>query len=184
MKPTLIVMCGPQACGKSTLAKWIEESHEDCVLVSRDKIRFALLGEDDDYFAKEDKVVRQYFHNINRGLQNHKYVIADATHISRKSRNQLFKNVNTNNVRVVGVWVEVPLQVAIKQNEQRTGRARVPEEVIRRAFRTKLTPQNDERFDEMIYLNPNEDLGLGNVSTGLTSIREKLELIQQEKEEQ
>lgn len=177
MKSTLIVMCGPQACGKSTLAKWIEDSHEDCILVSRDKIRFALLGEDEDYFAKEKLVLRQFFHNINEGLQNHKYVIADATHISRKSRNQLFSNVNTKGVRVVGVWVEVPMHVAIKQNEQRTGRARVPEEVIRRAFRTKFTPQNDERFDEMIYVNPQEDLGLGNVSTGLTSIREKLETI-------
>lgn len=176
-KSTLIVMCGPSSCGKSTLAKWIADSHEDCIIVSRDRIRFALLDDDDDYFAKEDKVVRQFYYNINMGLQNHKYVIADATHITRPSRNKLFGNLSLKNVRVVGVWVEVPMHVAIKQNKQRVGRAKVDENVIRRMFKIKLTPQNDERFDEVIYVNPHEDLALGNINTGLCGIRERLENI-------
>lgn len=177
MKPTLIVMMGPAGSGKSFLTEEIKKSHEDTVIVSRDKIRFALLQPEDDYFAVEPAVIRQYYYNINFALQNHAYVIADATHISKKVRKQFFRNVKTDGVRVVGIWVEVPLGVAIKQNAQRTGRARVPEEVIKQMYKNKFTPQEDERFDEVIYVNPHEDMALGRVSTGITSIKKKLHLI-------
>lgn len=174
MNSTLIVMMGPSGAGKSFWAKQIADSHEDTVIVSRDRIRFALLHDDDDYFAVEPAVVRQYYHNINFALQNHKYVIADATHISKKARKQLFKNVKANAQRIVGVWVEVPLDIALKQNAARTGRACVPGDVIRQMYKRKLTPQNDEPFDEVIYISPHEDMALGRVSTGITSIKEKL----------
>lgn len=177
MKPTLVVMMGPAGTGKTFLAEEIKKSHEDTIIVSRDKIRFALLQPEDDYFAVEPAVVRQYYYNINFALQNHAYVIADATHISKKSRKQFFRNVKIDNVRVIGVWVEVPLNVALKQNKQRTGRARVPENVIKQMYKNKLTPQDDEPFDEIIYVNPHDDIALGRVSTGITSIKEKLHLI-------
>ena len=179
MKPTLIVMMGPAGAGKSFLAEEIKKSHEDTVIASRDRIRFALLQQEDDYFAVEPEVVRQYYYNINFALHsaNHAYVIADATHLSKKARKQFFRNVKTDCVRVVGIWVEVPLGVAIKQNAQRTGRARVPEEVIKQMYKRKLTPQNNEPFDEIIYVNPHENMALGRVSTGITSIKEKLHLI-------
>lgn len=174
MKPTLIIMMGPSGAGKSYWAKQIADTHEDAVIISRDKIRFALLHPEDDYFAVEPAVLRQYYHNINFALQNHKYVIADATHISKRSRKQLFENVKTNTLRVVGIWVEVPLNIALKQNAARTGRARVPEEVIQRMYRYKLTPQNDEPFNEVIYISPHEDIALGKANTGITSINQKL----------
>jgi tRNA uridine 5-carbamoylmethylation protein Kti12 len=179
MKPTLVVMMGPAGTGKSFLAEEIKKSHEDTIIVSRDKIRFALLRPEDDYFAVEPEVIRQYYYNINFGLhsQRHAYVIADATHLSKRSRKQFFRNVKTDNVRVVGIWVEVPLDVALKQNRQRTGRACVPEKVIKQMYKSKLTPQDDEPFDEIIYVNPHEDIALGRVSTGITSIKEKLHLI-------
>lgn len=177
MKPTLIVMMGPAGTGKSFLAEEIKKSHEDTIIVSRDKIRFALLHLEDDYFAVEPEVIRQYYYNINFALQNHAYVIADATHLSKRSRKQFFRNVKIDDVRVVGIWVEVPLNVALKQNRQRTGRACVPEEVIKQMYKSKLTPRDNEPFDEIIYVNPHEDIALGCVSTGITSIKEKLHSI-------
>lgn len=159
------------------LAEEIKKSHEDTIIVSRDKIRFALLQPEDDYFAVEPAVIRQYYYNINFALQSHAYVIADATHLSKGSRKQFFRNVKTDNVRVVGIWVEVPLDVALKQNGQRTGRACVPEEVIKQMYKSKLTPRDNEPFDEIIYVNPHEDMALGRVSTGITSVKEKLHLI-------
>lgn len=177
MEKTLIVMMGPAAVGKSYFAKKIQESHDDCVLVSRDKIRFALLKEDDELYAKEPEVLRQYFHNINFALQHHKYVIADALHISKRARRQLFSNVRLKGVRVVGVWIEVPVDVALKQNAARTGRAVVPEEEIRAMFKRKCSPQEDEPFDEVIFVSPHQDMAIGKVSIGIESIVRKLEEI-------
>lgn len=177
MDKTLIVVMGPAAVGKSYFAKKIQESHDDCVIVSRDKIRFALLKDGEDYFAKENEVLRQFYHNINFALQNHKYVIADATHISKRSRNQLFRNVNINNVRVVGVWIEVPVDIALKQNQARTGRGVVPDDVIRNMFKSKCSPQEGEPFDDVIFVSPHQDMAIGKVSTGIESVVKKLERI-------
>lgn len=177
MKPTLILMMGPSGCGKSYFAKKIEETHEDCIIVSRDKIRFALLEENDDYFAKEDQVLRQFYYNINFSLQNHKYVVADATHLTKKARKQFFRNVNTRGVRVVGVWVEVPLVAALSQNSSREGRARIPDDVVVNMFKRKISPQEDEPFNEVLYISPHEDIALGKVSQGIESVVEKIKSI-------
>ena len=82
MKTKLIIFMGPSGSGKSYLAKHIQETHDDCIIVSRDAIRFALLKDGEDYFAHEDEVVRRYYDNINRAIGVHKYVIADATHLT------------------------------------------------------------------------------------------------------
>ena len=42
-KTKLIVMIGVSGSGKSYLAKHIQETHDDCIIVSRDAIRFGLL---------------------------------------------------------------------------------------------------------------------------------------------
>ena len=48
--PTLYILCGPSACGKTTWAMHYMEEHasEDIRYVSRDEIRYSLLQPDDD----------------------------------------------------------------------------------------------------------------------------------------
>ena len=94
MKHILIVMIGVAGIGKSYLAKHILDTHEDCTIVSRDAIRFAKLQDDDDYFKYEDEVEANYYNAISAAIQTHEYVIADATHITKKSRRKLFSNIS------------------------------------------------------------------------------------------
>ena len=55
---TLVLMIGVPGSGKST---WIQNRlTEKDVWVSRDTIRYCLLEEDDDYFAKEDEVIKLF----------------------------------------------------------------------------------------------------------------------------
>lgn len=178
MKHNLIVMIGVAGIGKSYLAKHILDTHEDCTIVSRDAIRFAKLQEDDDYFKYEDEVEANYYNAISAAIQTHEYVIADATHITKKSRRKLFSNISLpSGTKVIGVYVEAPLSTALRQNAMRTGRARVPEDVIKRMFKQKVSPQENEPFDEVIYISKDADMALGNGSDGIKTVFEKLEQI-------
>ena len=168
-------MMAPSGVGKSYLAKTIAETHEDCVIISRDAIRFALLKDGEDYFAHEKEVVKKYYDAISQALKVHKYVIADATHITCKSRAEFFNKVKIpSNTRVVGVWIEVDLPTAIKQNEARTGRARVPENVIRRMYKQKVSPREDEPFDEIVFVSRHTDMTITNKDATIKSVVDRL----------
>ena len=162
MKHTLIVLMGVSAAGKTTLAKYIKDNHEDCVIISRDSIRFAMLQEGDDYFKYEKQVEKNYYEAISRATHINKYVIADATHITLKSRNRLFANIDIpSDTRIIGIYIETSLSTAIKQNNARTGRARVPEDVIKRMFKQKVSPRENEPFDEVIFISKDANLSIG-----------------------
>lgn len=174
-KHTLIIIMGVSGAGKSTLAKVIQESHKDCVIISRDQIRFAMLKDGEDYFAHEDKVEKNYYNAISAALHTHKYVIADATQITTKSRCKLFSNINVpDKTKIVGVWVEVDESTAIKNNSRRTGRAFVPEEVIKQMYKHKVSPRDHEPFDDIIYVSKHVDLAIGKESVKIENVFDKL----------
>ena len=178
MKHNLIIMCGPSGCGKSFLAKHIADTHEDCVIVSRDSIRFAMLKKGEDYFAHEDEVIKHFYQNISDALRVHEYVIADATHLSVKARNRLFSNISIpSGTRIVGVWIETSVDTALRQNAARTGLARVPEDVIRRMFKTKVSPRKNEPFDEVIFISRDSNVAIGSASPTIEEVYAKLEAI-------
>lgn len=178
MLHTLIIMCGPSGVGKSFLAKHIADTHDDCIIVSRDSIHFAMLGKGEDYFAHEDEVIKHFYQNISDSLRVHKYVIADATHLSVKARRRLFSNVSIpSNTRIVGVWIETSLETALRQNSARTGLARVPEYVIRRMFKTKVSPRKEEPFDEVIFISRDSNVAIGSASPTIEEVYAKLEAI-------
>lgn len=175
MKSTLIMMMGPAGCGKSYLAKKIEDTHEDCIIVSRDDIRFALLKPNEDYFAHEKEVERLFYRTISDMLLVHKYVIADATNLTPKSRNKFFSNVNLpSKSKVIGVWIEVDESTAQKQNEARTGLRKVPSEVISRMYRYKVSPTSDEPFDDVVYISAHTDQAISTFNPTIGKVIDRL----------
>lgn len=142
----LLVMSGVPGCGKSTWARKFISMH-NAVIVSRDSIRFSLLEKDDDYFAREDEVTA-CFYNLLRGFiesGKYEYVIADATHNTRKSRNYMLDQLNLENVEVIPVNFEMSLQRCITQNEKRTGRACVPYGAIERMWTNRQPAEHGEK---------------------------------------
>lgn len=157
MKKKLIVMMGPPASGKSTITKLIAENNNKVCVVSRDTIRFALLQEDEDYFAHENEVVDTFFSNINKALRNSDYdiVIADQTNVTLRARAEFWRNVSVpKNVEIVGIWVEIPKEVAISRNKNRTGRAHVPDNVIKNMYAHSRKPTKKlDKFDRVITID-------------------------------
>lgn len=137
MKRTLYLLSGLPGSGKSTWAvKQVEASEPGTAKwISRDATRFLLLDENDNYFAHEDKVFKIFIMLINDAIQDStiQTIIADATHLNDRSREKTLSQLNfLSSLEVVNVIFDVPFEVCLERNAQRTGRAFVPEKVIKR----------------------------------------------------
>lgn len=145
----LYMMCGIPGSGKST---YVATNFPDATVISRDAIRFALLKEGDDYFAYEDTVLQIFYTEIQNAIDNDKEndIIIDATHLTPKARATCLKELkNLNKVNLVALSIEVPLAIALYRNDKRTGRARVPDTVIRNMYKSYQIPTVEEGFNEV-----------------------------------
>lgn len=157
----LTLMVGIPGSGKSTEAAAAKDI--DTMVISRDEIRFSLVAEDEEYFSKENEV----FDTFCRKIATHLYcgfnVIADATHITAKSRAKLINGVKAgykrltlenefdDEVNLSAYVVETPLRRTLAQNENRKGtRAYVPKSVIRRMHEQFEDIGSDEPFTEVV----------------------------------
>lgn len=147
----LFVLCGTPGCGKST---WVKNRVEENggVWVSRDVIRFGMLKEGEDYFAHENEVYDKFVQTIQEELDKGGDVYADATHLNEKGRIKLLDCLNLEDVKLIAVRFDVPLEVCLERNEMREGRARVPKSVVRRMWHSRTDPEFDYKykFDEII----------------------------------
>ena len=112
---------------------------------SRDKVRFAMLADSDEYFAKEADVFAAWIREINQAIatdgQDNIYV--DATHLTEKSRKTVLNCLPQSKIEVGYIAFDVPLEVCLERNGKRVGRAKVPEEVIKNMYRSYQIPQGD-----------------------------------------
>ena len=148
-------MCGIPGSGKSTWAKHKVEQTGG-VWISRDAIRFSIIKDDEDYFSHEDEVLAKFFGDVQEQLNNPlvEDIVVDASHLSPKARQATLGRLNlTNATEVNCVMFDVPVAVAIKRNDQREGRARVPHSVIRRMDCQKTFPTAKEKFTRIICVD-------------------------------
>ena len=155
-------MMAPSGVGKSYLADYIVKTHEDSVVISRDKIRAAVQGKKALWNKDiEKQTKRNYYQAISKMLKTHKVVIADATHLTVKSRKELFENISIpGNTEIIGVWIESSLNTALKQNAARPESLRVPEDRIQEMFKYAVSPRNWEPFDFVSYIMRESDIGI------------------------
>lgn len=156
----LIIMVGAPGSGKTTWAEKYAKDHLGTVVISRDKIRFSLLKDGEQYFSKEDEVLRKFYRNIFDELRFGHNVIADASHLTWKARKELLShiteravNCNLPETEVCVVVVRPPLEVCYQRNDLRTGRALVPHNVIKRMYNSYTDPINDYYiYDDITYI--------------------------------
>lgn len=141
----LYILAGVAGCGKS---RWAREHNVDfnAKVIFRDNIRFAYMKNDPDflpsmdYFKYEKDVIRDFYNQINDNLCNDINVIADATHISWKSLRKTVENCGKNANKIILVYFNRGLDIALPQNAKRSGVERVPEDVIKRMWAGRYMP--------------------------------------------
>lgn len=140
----LYVLCGVPGAGKSTWAK--EHLMGKGVYISRDSIRYSMLSDTDIYFAKEDRVFDEFVQSIAAALAFNN-VIADATHITRASRQKLLSGIRKyfkNDFTVCYLCFPRTLEVCKAHNALRAGREYVPETAIERMYKQLQWPEYTE----------------------------------------
>ena len=146
----LILMCGPPGAGKSTLLKGTDD--DIAKVISRDKIRFDLLKDGDDYFAYEDEVWDKFIKEIQEGIENEKYysIYADATHLSPKARKKVIQALNIpEGVELGAINFNIPVDICLERNARRSGRALVPEDAVRNMCRAFKPATAQEGFEHI-----------------------------------
>lgn len=149
----IYMLCGVPGSGKSTWAReQVVKLDGKGIIISRDVIRFSMLGDDDAYFAHEDEVFDEFIKEIQEAIndQEHTSIFIDATHLNEKNRNKVLSRVwRMKDDVVIGVYFDIPLEECLRRNAQRTGRALVPETVIKNMYESLTKPLE---LDEMIVI--------------------------------
>lgn len=170
MKHTLILMCGVTQSGKSVFAKAIQDSHKDCMTVKRDNCRM--------YNSEDAETVDKRFYNaVNIALKSHRYVVANDRNINRLERDKFFNNVDYKGCEVICVWVETPQNVAIARNQNRDKYHRLSEEEIADMYRCKVSPQDNEPFDKIVFISEQQNYAIGTSNMRILPIIEQLKAI-------
>lgn len=170
MKHTLILMCGVTQSGKSVFAKAIQDSHEDCMTIKRDNCRM--------YNSEEaDTVDKRFYSSVNIALKSHRYVVANDRNINRVERDKFFNNVNYNGCEVVCVWVETPQNVAVARNKNRDKYHRLSEKEIAEMYRCKVSPQDNEPFDKIVFISEQQNYAIGTSNMQILPIIDQLKEI-------
>lgn len=143
----MYMMIGVPGVGKSY---YIEQHRNPGTLViSRDKIRFNMLKDKDEYFSKEKEVYDEFIRQINAAIERGETFYVDQTSLNRGSRKKLFDNLKNKPDKVIAIYLKSSLDKILKQNSLRTGRALVPEDAVINMFNSIEEPKLEEEFDEI-----------------------------------
>lgn len=159
-KKKLYILSGVPGCGKSTWARKMVENDNSIEIVSRDKIRFSMVKEENGYFSQEDKVFNRYVEDIILSLLNlmNTATIADATQVNAISRAKLVMAIQKrwpdfeNEVDIIIVYFHVPFETCVARNNTRTGRECVPMDAMKRMNRQHELPAIEYKNHVATYI--------------------------------
>lgn len=119
-------------------------------------MRFAIVGEDEEYFSHEDEVFDTFINYINQTLEREDIhtIYIDATHLNKRSRNKTLNRVKKNNIGELNcVCFTTPRELCQARNSLRSGRARVPVSAIDNMFKSFAYPTAEEGFTHVYAVN-------------------------------
>jgi predicted kinase len=152
----VFLLCGVPGSGKSTWAR--NHLTKNTEWISRDKVRFSIIKDNEEYFSHEEEVFNAFIAYINWALNEDSIdtIYIDATHINTASRRKVLKKIQRNCISELNcVCFVVPLETCIERNSQRDGMAYVPESVIERMYNSYFLPTSNEPFNWIYIVDEN-----------------------------
>lgn len=148
MTRKVFLLCGIPASGKSTWARNFFDANLTANWVSRDKIRFSLLKDGEDYFAHESEVWQKFVNRCVNSIENFEYTIVDQINLNWASRRKIIKAIQDGisgayDYEIIPVYFLTDYDTCVKRNYKRKGRRRVPEYQMKRMRDSFTHPEFD-----------------------------------------
>ena len=122
----IIILIGAAASGKSTAAPKIAAGHQNAVILSTDRIRAELYGEEhiQGYWPDIEALL---YKRIKNAIKQNKNIILDSTHFKKEYRAKIIKNFSQYSL-ISAYYFNYPFSVIYKRNKERA--RRVPFKVL------------------------------------------------------
>lgn len=150
---TLVVLCGPAGCGKSTFAL---NNFKDTQIVSSDHCR-GMVCDDETNIWSSSQAFKVFRCIIEQRLTLGKLTVADSTALTRRARRRLLDLGRAYDYQVIIIAFDIPLDTCKMRN---ASRSRVVDEKVLvnhwRQLQQTLTEIHHEGFDKVYVLSPGE----------------------------
>jgi len=154
VRPSVVVLCGPAACGKSTFAARHFRSTQ---IISSDQAR-ALVSDDerDQRFSTQAFALVHFL--VEQRLSINRLCVVDSTALTAASRQSLLELARCYRVPAVVLLFDVPLEACLDHDAKRertVGRAAIERQ--HQLFEQAKSAIKQEGFDQIVELR-GEDL--------------------------
>ena len=153
LRPSVVVLCGPAACGKSTFA---ERHFRPTQIISSDWARARVCDDDRDQRFNSQAFALAHF-LVEQRLAVNRLCVVDSTALTALARKDLLELAKKYKVPAVLILFEVPLEKCVEQDEKRE--RSVGRDIIERqyqAFEQSKITIRQEGFDQVVELQDGE----------------------------
>jgi len=154
IRPSIVLLCGPAACGKSTFARRLFRPTQ---IISSDRARARVCDDErDQRFQTQAFALVHYLTELRLGLN--RLCVVDSTALTQHHRKEYLELAKRFQVPCVVFLFDVPLEKCVERDRSRPRTVGRP--VIERqhlAFGQTKTDIRQEGFDEIIELG-DEDM--------------------------
>ncbi|MBW4663475.1 MAG: AAA family ATPase [Chroococcus sp. CMT-3BRIN-NPC107] len=135
----LVIFIGLQAAGKTTFY------HNNFAATHQHISK--------DLFPNNKNKNRRQTQLITAALEEGKSVVIDNTNPTSVERALLIEIGNSYNCKIIGYYFDLPLNLCLERNQQRIGKAKVPEIGIFATVKKLTRPSYSEGFDYLFDIN-------------------------------
>lgn len=134
----LVIFIGVQASGKTTFfQEYFAQTH---TLVSK------------DCFRNNKNRQRRQSQLIQAALQAGKSVVVDNTNPTIESRGSIIEIAQSYDSQIIGYYFQSQIAQCLQRNQQRLGKARVPDIAIYATSKKLIPPTYTEGFHQIFYV--------------------------------
>jgi predicted kinase len=159
IRPSVVVLCGPAACGKSTFAA---KHFRPTQIISSDQARALVCDDERDQRFQTQAFALLHF-LVEQRLTINRLCVVDSTALTAAARKSLLELARRFHVPAVVLLFDVPLETCLERDGER--QRTVGQPVIERQyqlFEQTRSALKQEGFDQVVELSAED---MGNVQT-------------------
>ena len=134
-----VILVGIQGAGKSTFCK--ARFYDSHIRINLDMLRT----------RRRENLL------IEARLEAKQKFVLDDTNLTREEREKYIVRAKEFGFRIVGYYFQAKIEKAIQRNNQRQGKAKIPEKGIGGALKKLQIPTFEEGFDKLFYVQINDE---------------------------